>query len=624
MRLRQRLILIFLGLGVVPILVAGWMAHRRNLSAVRELVASQARERADRLAGEIETLYEPRRSELLYFAENTETLRLLRGATHGPDPRTHLREAWETLGESLQGLEIVSEDGAGLFRMGQPVFGLAEDSPESIRYPRALGDVWVAETIRDPVSDQALGEIRITLAPGGVFPSLSESSGFGRFGQVMVVDDESGRILAHSARQAVGLPLAAALEGMEPLGATSPQLESGMVVQFTRRDSVYLGAYADIARSPWSVLSIASLDEFSSGVASTGRMTLAFVVLMAALALGVGTVAMGRALRRLDAVAAAAGKIAEGDFSPALPKEGGDEVGTLVRAFRFMAGEVQEMLTRVEESRQLAAVGEFASQVAHEIRNPLTAIRVNLQALRRDLRDTPLAEDHGRPLDLTIAEVDRLDRVTRGVLTLAQSPMKNPKPLSLHGELDAALAILRPDLEGMNVAAQARLDAESDLVHGNGPALRGAILNLIRNAAEAMPEGGTVRLRTKVADGGPQARVLLHIQDEGPGVDARVRESLFDPFVTTKEEGSGLGLAVALRTVEAHGGELRLSDDSPADTGPASHGAPLSEPAGGAASHSAPAGAHFVMDLPLMGPEKASRHMVPGLADSEHPTGDEE
>jgi len=277
----------------------------------------------------------------------------------------------------------------------------------------------------------------------------------------------------------------------------------------------------------------------------------------------------------------------KGIFPPPLPDPSSDEVGTLARAFKVMVGQIEGMLQRVEENRQLAAVGEFASQVAHEIRNPLTAIRVNLQALQRDLTDSPLADDHGRPLDITIGEVDRLDRVTRGVLTLAQPPMQDPKPVRLHTEIQTAIATLQPDLDRMGVSAETFFEAKSDTVYGDGSSLRGAILNLIRNAAEAMPGGGTVSLRSQVipegssgadsgADSGAGPGIFrLHVVDGGPGVPMAVRDTLFDPFVTTKEEGSGLGLAVALRTVEAHGGQLAVEEV-------------LSE-----------SGAHFTMDLPL-------------------------
>jgi hypothetical protein len=105
-------------------------------------------------------------------------------------------------------------------------------------------------------------------------------------------------------------------------------------------------------------------------------------------------------------------------------------------------------------------------------------------------------------------------------------------------------------------------------------------MNLIRNAAEAMPGGGTVHLRSELVGSGVSRCLRLHITDEGPGIPETARDRLFRPFVTTKPEGTGLGLAVASRAVEAHGGRLRVEDE--------------------------PDGAHFVMELPLIsGPARA-------------------
>ena len=157
---------------------------------------------------------------------------------------------------------------------------------------------------------------------------------------------------------------------------TVPDLKSAL--RFTSGDSLWVGAVAGVPHSPWAVVSMASVDEFSAGIARTGEATLVMVVLIAALVLVAGLIATKRVTRSLEALTVAAGAISGGDLSPELPEPGPDEVGTLARAFQVMVHAIDAMLKRVEESGQLAAVGEFASQVAHEIRNPLTAIRINL------------------------------------------------------------------------------------------------------------------------------------------------------------------------------------------------------------------------------------------------------
>jgi len=575
------------------------------MGALEELVASQAQKTANRTAADIDRLYRPRRSELLYFVENGETIRLLRESASeraegrdgrpstAPDPRDHLTRAWETLGGSLRGLEILSPEGGTVFAVGRLFL---TPSPE-----RGLGsgfsDPVVVEDVEDPETGIFLGSVRASLDPSVLSSSASETSGFGALGEVVVVDRDTRRIITGSraAQALVGLG-EQALSGFwqeEPVeeGRAWMSPDTASAVGFNSGDSLWVCAVAAIPHSPWAVLSIASVDEFAAGVTRTGKATLLIVALIAVLTLGVGMFATKRAMGSLETLTLAARGISAGDLSPELPEPGPDEVGTLARAFQVMVHAVDGMLKRVEESRQMAAVGEFASQVAHEIRNPLTAIRINLQALQRDLAHSPLAREHGRPLEITIGEVDRLDRVTRGVLALAQRPMGDPVPVHVHREILITIETLRPDLEAMDVSAETFLGADTDEVLADGPALRGALMNLIRNAAEAMPDGGTVRLRSEMTGAtGESRRFRLHVTDEGPGIPESVRSRLFHPFVSTKTEGTGLGLTVALRTVEAHGGRLWVEDEG--------------------------SGGHFVMELPL-----ASR---PEDADCEAPGGSPE
>ena len=133
------------------------------------------------------------------------------------------------------------------------------------------------------------------------------------------------------------------------------------------------------------------------------------------------------------ALTEAADRVGAGDLSPELPEDGEDEVGRLTRAFRVMVDRVRESLRQMEASRQMAAVGQFASQISHEIRNPLTSMNLNLQGLRREVESGKIPADSSRPVELCLKEVQRLDRVVRGVLNLARPPSEDMMPCSLHG-----------------------------------------------------------------------------------------------------------------------------------------------------------------------------------------------
>jgi signal transduction histidine kinase len=127
--------------------------------------------------------------------------------------------------------------------------------------------------------------------------------------------------------------------------------------------------------------------------------------------------------------------------------------------------------------------------------------------------------------------------------------------------LNEALEALRPQFEERAIAINTQLDALSDTVSGDAQQLRGVFLNLFLNAVDAMPDGGTLELVTKSSSGEARSTIQARVADSGPGVPLEVREKIFEPFVSTKEEGTGFGLALAQQAVDEHGGTLRLEDD---------------------------------------------------------------
>jgi signal transduction histidine kinase len=339
-----------------------------------------------------------------------------------------------------------------------------------------------------------------------------------------------------------------------------------------------------LASPDWTVVSSASLDEFAPPFARTRLINMA-VVLAAAAAVGAAfLVTTRRMTRSLADLTTAADEVASGNFSPRLPPPGSDEVGKLSTAFGLMVSEVQEMLRRVRESRHMAVIGQFASQLSHEIRNPLTSIKLNLQSLERDVAAKRIPEDSARPVDICLREVTRLDRVVRGVLSVARTRPAVRERGSVHDAVQGALEVLWPQLEAQGVAVVRDLSAARDVVLCDAEQLKGVFLNLFLNGAEAMPQGGTLRVLTETAADGEVGKQVIRVRvaDEGQGVPFDLREKIFEPFFTTKGEGTGFGLTLAQHAVEEHEGMLRLED-------------------GGAS-----AGAVFVVELPLAETESES------------------
>lgn len=222
--------------------------------------------------------------------------------------------------------------------------------------------------------------------------------------------------------------------------------------------------------------------------------------------------------------------------------------------------ENSRLYQELEERDRLAALGEMAAGLAHEIRNPLGAIKASAQYLTEDSKD----EHADEFLHIIVEEVDRLNRVVGSFLDYAKPASGDPAPTDLDGAVERTVQLLGPECQAAGVELEVSLAGDLPLVRVDAEQLRQVLLNLVRNAVEAVAnrEERRVKVRTMPV-GDPPREVLIHVEDTGGGIPAHVRPNLFVPFVTTKQKGTGLGLAISHRIVTAAGGriEVRNNDD---------------------------------------------------------------
>ena len=224
---------------------------------------------------------------------------------------------------------------------------------------------------------------------------------------------------------------------------------------------------------------------------------------------------------------------------------------TLQREVVRLRGEVETKDRELERRRRLASLGELAAGVAHEVRNPLGAIRLYSGLLRGQLGE-------GAPMIDLIEKIDAgiraIDCVVEDTLALApRGGQLSARPL--RDIIADACEMCRGTLAAEGVELETRHDvaADADDVMADGTALQRVFVNLIANAAQASPAGSVVTVEVLPDVGG---RLAARVRDEGPGLPEELIEKIFDPFFTTKEQGTGLGLTIAHRLVEAHGGDL--------------------------------------------------------------------
>ncbi len=225
--------------------------------------------------------------------------------------------------------------------------------------------------------------------------------------------------------------------------------------------------------------------------------------------------------------------------------------------------ENSQLFERVRERDRLAVLGEMAAGLAHEIRNPLGAIKGAAQYLQPEAADEGSAE----MLRVIVEETDRLNQVVDQFLDYTRPSKANFAPIDVNKVTDHCLRLIAPDLEARRITSEIQLAPELPLVDGSEQQLAQVLLNLLKNAMEAMAGGGKLGVRTSLRPVSPFLRLAaprrpatlqLEVSDTGPGIPADMLARIFVPFFTTKEKGTGLGLAISQRIVEAHGGTIRI------------------------------------------------------------------
>ncbi len=271
-------------------------------------------------------------------------------------------------------------------------------------------------------------------------------------------------------------------------------------------------------------------------------------------------------------------RIAAGDYAGRVAIEGAGEVGELAEEFNTMAASLQardEALARQQaellRAERLAAIGRIAAQITHEIRNPLSSIGLNAELLEEEIDALGGPRQAQEILGAIAREVERLKGITEGYLQFARVPREGAPPVDLV-PVDAAalvrelLVFVEPEARQAGIALTHRMpgDVAPCLALADPQQMRQALMNVLRNAFEAVREVDAPR-EVDVSVGCADGAVAIAVVDRGPGIPPELRERLFEPFVTRKPGGTGLGLALTRDIMVAHGGTIELV--SPVEAG---------------------------------------------------------
>jgi signal transduction histidine kinase len=224
---------------------------------------------------------------------------------------------------------------------------------------------------------------------------------------------------------------------------------------------------------------------------------------------------------------------------------------------------LKELEHEKQRAERLASFGALASGVAHEIKNPLVAIRTFAELLPERFADVDFRDDFSK---VVVREIDRIDNLVARLRGIASAPQRQTRPVDVRQSMSETLKLLRGQLEQSRTTVRYASEDDAPFVTIEDAQLKQLFLNILQNALEAMGHGGEVNIRVARTQSSGSAWILVEVSDTGPGMSEAVKTHVFDPFFTTKPAGSGLGLAICRSIVDAHRGIIRAENNS-ASTG---------------------------------------------------------
>jgi signal transduction histidine kinase len=404
----------------------------------------------------------------------------------------------------------------------------------------------------------------IGVLAGGILLRIHSIGGIddirvGESGYAYIVDSRGAPVALPQSHREVGAFAAS------PAGRALIRARGGIAEYVDELGIPNLAAYAPVANSDWGVLVVQPAAE-SYEFAERMRFLMSLALLAsAALSAIIGTLLAERIAQPVSALAAGVRTVTEGRFDVRIPVARSDEVGKLAEAFNEMAAELAQQKRRTEESHRemlrtqrsmaqsekMITIGQFAAGLAHEIYNPLTVIAGFGEFL---LDKTPPSDARRGPLEDILRETTRCRKLVSQLLDFAKPKGSERIKTDLNQLLRETLALVQNQVHSQKISVEERLAPDLPTLELDRDEIKQVFLNLFLNACQAMPDGGTLRVRTRAADG----VVAAVVEDDGVGIGPQQLPKIFDAFYTTKAQGTGLGLALSYAMIERHGGRIQV------------------------------------------------------------------
>ncbi|HEY0975155.1 MAG TPA: ATP-binding protein [Solimonas sp.] len=567
MTIRRLLLVAFLAVSLIPAATLTWLAFERTRAAMLSEIEQGVGRSTAAVAVDVDRVL----FERLLNATTWTHLEVMQDLRLGDlDKRLSdfLMEMRARYGSVYYALHAVSPDGQVVASTlpALPGHALAHGDAwppaqlpgGTVRVSRIEGTATTPALLRlrsaidSQFTDGVIGDLVLDVEWRTIETLLDRASGPAR--QILVLDT-AGRAVAASAglrgREAevparfADWQLPARAAGIAVRDAR-PLLPGEAIVGYRRSQG-----FDDFSGFGWTYVLLQSRADALSPVQ---QMAWTFAGLLGLIVLAVTAISLGIAAliaRPVIALTAFTRRYLDPGTPPTPPPPGPGELGELNRSFVQLMDTLQRSQSTLTQASKLAALGEITALLAHEVRTPLGILRSSVQMLAGE---RGLSDEGRELLRIVEAETARLNRLVSTLLDGARTRPPQMLPVDLHGLLAHAASLLASQLRHASVELRLLPEARDATVNCDAEQITQVLLNLLMNALQILKDGGRIEVRTIEHD----ARLHVHVDDNGPGVPEEERERIFEPFVYKREGGIGLGLAVVRQILRQHGGDIAV------------------------------------------------------------------
>ena len=576
--LQIRVMLLFLLSALVPLSIVGAFSIRTAEELITNMVSNQLENVADDKAALLDRWMSERKSDLKVVAGSS----ILRSMD--PEQIAPYLQLVEDNYQVYQGFIVVSDNGEAVFDS----FGKGRRFEREEWYKESLeGRLYSSNIFLDPKASESVfhvsapvfddrgqvkGVTRATIGTRAILSMILQVS-LGETGECYLVDKE-GTFLAHKDPKRILNDNIAQSESLKKVFGA----ESLKKIYTDYRNIEVLGASRKVAGEDWYLVVEQDRDEAFREADRLKRYVYLAIVFSLIGAVILAWLLSFYVANPIRALSEAAESLARGDFENALVESNrADEIGMLYDAFGSMARQLQARQYSLEErvdlqqaelkktelaaarSQQLAALGQLAAGVTHEIRTPVASLKLFLESVKEEIEISPEYEED---FEVAMRQIKRIEATINRFLDFAKPQEPIFSSINIEELIEEALLVVRPKANQQETIVTVQIENRLPEISGDRKQLGEALVNLMVNALEAMTHRGKLTVSACLGQSGttdgPNECVLIKVSDTGPGIDETSLDKIFDPFFTTKASGTGLGLSIVQTIARGHGGEITL------------------------------------------------------------------